>query len=164
MNPARLGQEDNRLWQFAKARGMSRRRFLQLMLLGGSAAVIAACSDVGDLGTDADGSELRPERLSAAESLPFFKDAAPFILHEDKGLEARLENMRGVITPNKFFFVRNNSVSLDLEVSELASFHRAETPSPIQCGCLMTTYSTCPAARLCRTWSAAATIGRCSIW
>ena len=117
MNPARLGQEDNRLWQFAKARGMSRRRFLQLMILGGSAAVIAACSDVGDLGLTQTAATHAGTPV-AAESMPFFKDAAPFILHEDKGLEARLENMQGVITPNKFFFVRNNSVSLDLDASD----------------------------------------------
>ena len=32
-------------------------------------------------------------------------------------MEARLENMRGLVTPNQYFFVRNNSVSLDLDAN-----------------------------------------------
>ena len=52
-----------------------------------------------------------------ASDLPWFKDPAPFIEHDGKSLEARLESMQGLITPNRLFFVRNNSVSLDLDVS-----------------------------------------------
>lgn len=88
------------------------------MLVGGSAAVIAACSDVGGAPAIMPSAGTQSEMPAASETLPFFKDVAPFILHDDKGLEARLENMRGVITPNKFFFVRNNSVSLDLDASD----------------------------------------------
>ena len=49
---------------------------------------------------------------------PWVKDPAPFTRHEDKGPEARLENLQGLITLNQHFFVRNNSVSLDLNASE----------------------------------------------
>ena len=51
----------------------------------------------------------------ASEAPLHYKDAAPFVDHGDGNLEARLENMQGVITPSRFFFVRNNSVSLDVE-------------------------------------------------
>ena len=79
--------------------------------------MIAACSEMG---APAITPSVAPqsEIPVASKPLPFFKDTAPFLLHEDKGLEARLENMQGVITPNKFFFVRNNSVSLDLDASD----------------------------------------------
>ncbi|MCY4088448.1 MAG: sulfite oxidase [Actinomycetia bacterium] len=49
---------------------------------------------------------------------PWFKDPAPFIEHDSKSLESRLENMQGLITPNRLFFVRNNSASLSLGASE----------------------------------------------
>ena len=44
-----------------------------------------------------------------------FKDPAPFIVHDEKSWGARLELMQGLLTPNRLFFVRNNSASLDLE-------------------------------------------------
>ena len=50
--------------------------------------------------------------------LPWFKDPGPFIQHDDNSLEARLENMQGLITPNHLFFVRNNATSLSLNPSE----------------------------------------------
>ncbi len=54
----------------------------------------------------------------SAVAFPFFKDSAPFHVREDKGLESRMENMQGLITPNNLFFVRNNSpASLDLDAS-----------------------------------------------
>lgn len=81
---------------------MGRRHFLRLLSLGGAAAVFAAC------GVEAPS----PERSS------WFKDTAPFVRHADgKSLEARLENMRGLITPARFFFVRNNSVTPDVDVA-----------------------------------------------
>ena len=46
-----------------------------------------------------------------------FKDAAAFIDHGGGNLEARLQDMQGLITPNRFFFVRNNSASLDLDAA-----------------------------------------------
>ena len=78
--------------------------------------MLAACGDSRD-----------PEATPAAEPITdeaatqqasaWFKDTTPFIAHDDgKSLEARLENMDALITPARFFFVRNNSVSLEVDV------------------------------------------------
>ena len=105
------------LWRLVSARGMERRQFLRLMMAGGAAAVLAACAR-GDSPGETPGSIPAPAASDTPMVSPWFKDPAPFIMHDDKGLEARLENMHGLITPNRFFFVRNNSVSLDLDVSD----------------------------------------------
>ena len=57
---------------------------------------------------------------SSASPVPraFFKDPGPFIERGEKGLESRLERMEGFITPNRLFFVRNNSRSLDLNADD----------------------------------------------
>ena len=99
-------QEQDRLWLMARDSGISRRRFLRLLSLGGAAAVLAAC--VGARPSDS------PPAPTDRESAPWFKNPEPFI-RRDASLEARLENMRGVITPNRFFFVRNNSASMDID-------------------------------------------------
>ena len=111
------GPDLERLWQLASARGMDRRRFLGLLLAGGAAAVLAACFGT-ESGTET--SPAVPLETGNGQSTfgPWFKDPTPFIRHEDKGLEARLENMDGLITPNRHFFVRNNSTSLDLDAAE----------------------------------------------
>ena len=100
------------LWKFAEARGISRRNFLRLMAVGGATAVLAACA----IPETPDATQPLPPPADSVESATpaRFKDPAPFIVHDDKSLEARLENMRGLITPNRYFFVRNNSVSLEL--------------------------------------------------
>ena len=106
------------LWAFASARGMGRRQFLRLMLAGGAAAVLAACGGMDSRFGGNDGSGAgRPAAAEAVADSPFFKDTAPFIVRDDKGLEARMEHMQGLITPNRYFFVRNNSVSLDVDAS-----------------------------------------------
>ena len=94
---------------------IGRRRFLQALAVGSASAVLAACGDSGDPETPpaavpvTDGAATR--RASA-----WFKDTTPFIVHDDgKSLEARLENMDELITPSRFFFVRNNSVSLEVD-------------------------------------------------
>ncbi|WP_419931352.1 sulfite oxidase [Candidatus Poriferisodalis sp.] len=89
---------------------MSRRRFLWLLSAGGAAAVLAACT-----GTRIPADASTSTALAVAEA-PWFKDPAPFIVHGTKGLESRLENLDGVITPHRYFFVRNNSVSLDVDL------------------------------------------------
>ena len=82
--------------------GLSRREFLRLLSLGGAAAVLAGCT-----GT--------PQRAGAAPAVlpgdpaPFFKDPSPFIRHPGGVLESRLELQHGLNTPNRLFFVRNNS-------------------------------------------------------
>ncbi len=98
-----------RLWALAERRGMDRRRFLRLLVAGGATAVLAACGADGD---DAPATEGAPEPSG------WFKDPAPFIRHADgKSLEARLELMEGLITPVSRFFVRNNSVSADVDAA-----------------------------------------------
>ena len=95
--------------------GIGRRRFLQALSGGGAAAVLAACGDSRD-------SEATPAAEPVTDAAPqqpsaWFKDSSPFIVHDDgKSLEARLENMDALITPDRFFFVRNNSVSLAVDV------------------------------------------------
>ena len=46
---------------------------------------------------------------SPEDPSPFFKDETSFIRHPDSVLESRLELQRDLITPNRLFFVRNNS-------------------------------------------------------
>ena len=115
--PAVARWDEESLWRFVSVRGMDRRQFLRLMMVGGTAAVIAACT-----GADSpiQTSESAPGQTSSNASpvSPWFKETTPFFVHDDKkSLEARLENMQGLITPNRLFFVRNNSASLDLDAS-----------------------------------------------
>ncbi len=106
------------LWEFASAHGIDRRQFLRLMLAGGAAAVLAACVGTETSSSRPDASSTLPAAEPASD-YPFFKDPAPFIMRDDKGLEARMENMQGLITPNNHFFVRNNAPSsLDLDASD----------------------------------------------
>ena len=107
----RAAADAARLWRMVKRRGMDQRRFLQLLAAGGAAAVLAACAGLG-------GRRATPAASDAGDAGAWFKDTTPFIVHDDgKSLEARLEHMEGLITPNRLFFVRNNSVSLDMDVA-----------------------------------------------
>ena len=106
------------LWEFARSRGIDRRQFLRLMLAGGATAVLAACVGMEPSSGRPQAAPTAPAAETVADS-PFFKDPAPFIVRDDKGLEARLEEMRGLITPNSHFFVRNNApASLGVEASD----------------------------------------------
>ncbi len=93
-----------------------RRRFLKRLLAGGPAAVLAACGD-SEAPTapppPTAPAPLPPPAPEPPEVAPFFKDTAPFI-ERGNSLEARLEDMPGVITPNDLFFVRNNGGSLGI--------------------------------------------------
>ena len=109
--PAEGSWDAERLWEVVSAQGMDRRQFLRLMVAGGAAAVVAACFGTEPPDYAGQGSPV-PGRVS-----PWFKDPAPFIRH-DKSLEARLENIEGLTTPNHLFFVRNNSTSIDLSASD----------------------------------------------
>ena len=114
--PESRGQDGEPLWKFAEARGISRRHFLRLMAVGGATAVLAACA----IPETPDATQpLPPPPADSLESVApaRFKDPSPFIVHDDKSMETRLENMQGLITPNRYFFVRNNSVSLDLDAN-----------------------------------------------
>ena len=102
------------LWKLAEGYGITRRRFLSLMAAGGAAAVLAAC---GVPEAQESKSPTTPTTQDATNpGAPVrFKDPTPFIVHDDRSLETRLEKVQGLITPIQYFFVRNNSVSLDLD-------------------------------------------------
>ena len=106
--------EEEGLWSLAKARGLSRRRFLQLSALGGGAAVLAACGVMPTSTPMPSPSPTLPSEVE--EARVWFKDPEPFIRHNGS-LEARLENIQGVTTPNRYFFVRNNSESVEVDVT-----------------------------------------------
>ena len=117
--PSAAEQRDDRMWELARASGISRRRYLKLLAVGGAAGVLAACSGQrlprsGD-GASATGTPITAAAGDGAAGPGYLKDPAPFIERGTAGLEARLENMPGVTTPNRLFFVRNNSRSLDLD-------------------------------------------------
>ena len=114
-SPHPRNYDGDSLWHFVSARGMDRRRFLKLMVAGGAAAVLAACGI--DVSVETSTSTPSATVSGANPFAPFFKDPAPFIERDGKGLEARLENMQGLITPNPHFFVRNNSVSIGLDAA-----------------------------------------------
>ena len=110
--PATDRPQQTQLRLLARGRGIGRRRFLQLLSAGGAAAVLSACTGVQ--------LPAAPPQAAAdaATEAPFhFKDPAPFIDHGGGSLETRLQNMQGLLTPNRLFFVRNNSASLDLDAA-----------------------------------------------
>ena len=65
------------LWEWVSARGMDRRRFLRLMMVGGATAVLAAW-----LGAEPPDEKPQPTPqpagLGPAWDSPWFKDPAPF--------------------------------------------------------------------------------------
>ena len=112
--------------RFVLPEAISRREFLRLLSLGGTAAVLAGCASASQPGgrryadaapgagrgaTEGTGAGAGARAATTVEPVPrpFFKDPAPFIRHPGGVLESRLENMSGLITPNRLFFVRNNS-------------------------------------------------------
>ena len=132
------GDVSRPLWAWAHERGMSRRRFLWLLSAGGASAVLAACTgtrvpatapaptstaaDYGGVSTAS--ASMSTSTVPASAAAHWFKDPGPFILRGTKGLEARLENMDGTITPERFFFVRNNSVSIKVDPDHWVAAHR----------------------------------------
>ena len=100
---------------------MSRREFLRLLSLGGAAAVLAGCASSVQPGgrsyADAAAGAETAATIDPAAA-PFFKDPAPFIRHPGGVLESRLGTLSGLITPNRLFFVRNNSdTATDVDAS-----------------------------------------------
>ena len=107
------------MWELAHLSGISRRRYLRLLSVGGAAAVLAACSGQRLPRSDEGAASVETALTASPDSVAgpaYFKDPTPFI-ERGHSLEARLENMQGVVTANKFFFVRNNSTSLDLDAN-----------------------------------------------
>ncbi len=101
------GSQDT-LWRLAYDCGMSRRRFLSLLVAGGAAAVLAACRDV-----------IPDHSTEGVRVTPLvFKDASPFFDHGRAGLETRMELLDDWLTPRERFFVRNNSRSVDVSARD----------------------------------------------
>ena len=113
MNEA-LSSGKEPLWEIARHR-MGRRRFLGLMAAGGAGAVLAACGVQEPPGVTPTSTPVPEDRGSNAPTI--FKNPDHFLVHDEKSWEARLENMQGLLTPSHLFFVRNNSVSLDLDAA-----------------------------------------------
>ena len=102
------GESPDALWRIAYECGMSRRRFLSLLVAGGAAAVLAACRDV-----------IPDNSTTGARVAPLvFKDTSPFFDHGRTGLEIRMELLEEWLTPRELFFVRNNSRSVDVAARE----------------------------------------------
>ena len=106
---------------FVPPAAMSRREFLRLLSLGGAAAVLAGCTSSpqpGGRGYADTAGRARPATTTEPVTSPFFKDPAPFIRHPGGVLESRLDSLSGLITPNRLFFVRNNSdTTTDIDAS-----------------------------------------------
>ena len=79
-----------------------RRHFLKLLATGSATALVAGCR----------------ETVEQDEVSTFYKDPAPFVQHGTSNLETKLEDMESFITPLEQFFVRNNDVSLDLNIQD----------------------------------------------
>ncbi len=88
-------------WRRCRNHGMSRRQFVELLSLGGCAAALAACGASPD--------------VSGEALQPWVKDPSPFIRYPTN-LETRLELIRGFITPNDLFFVRNHAPTPHIDV------------------------------------------------
>ena len=111
--PERDAEEVAQLWHFAQQRGMDRKRFLEALSDGGLTAALAVCLDFAGPNEQRADDEVTNDSLATPRH--WFKDTSSFIKHDNgRCLESRLENMCGVITPTNQFFVRNNSVSLDV--------------------------------------------------
>lgn len=110
-----------RLWRSWRRRGLDRRSFVRLLTATGAGAALAACDAGGGTESGGDGPGAAEEEgrgvgpdASAGES-GHFKDTSPFLLHGNRNLETRLENLGGFLTPNELFFVRNNSRSVAVD-------------------------------------------------
>ncbi|MCX6046325.1 MAG: sulfite oxidase [Chloroflexi bacterium] len=107
----------------APPNSVDRRRFLSLVSVGSAAAVLAVSNGATptlEAATPtpptATAQPVSPLAAATAKPSPWFKETTPFIVQGDKVLETRLENLQGFITPTEDFFVRNHSVSLDVDV------------------------------------------------
>ncbi len=110
------GTHLSQLWEYSRRHGLSRRRFVHLLVVGGSVAVLDACElaeapqrgadTTGDAIGDAGGQTPSP----SGDESPWVKDPTPFIRHPTN-LETRLSSLEGLFTPNELFFVRNHATT-----------------------------------------------------
>ena len=146
------------LGALAQDNGIERRTLLRLLGTGGVAAVLMACAET----RVSKESHRQTDRVPAASKPPpFFKNTEPFITHGEKGLESRLEDMQGFITPNRLFFVRIIPPASALTL-RLGGLQSKATPSPGHRSFLTRTFAACPVERLPPILSAQATSAPCS--
>ncbi len=102
------------LWEYGRRHGLSRRRFVQLLFAGGTAAILNACERGEESGQAVVGTGQTPD--SPGEQSPWVKDSAGFILHPTN-LETPLSRLEGLLTPNELFFVRNHATTPIIDAS-----------------------------------------------
>lgn len=105
-------QEEDALWERARAADLSRRKFLALLATGGASAVLAACAP-GALPAPAPTSPPAPAPAATPEAEPewiLVEHGGPedFYLRPPNRQETRLEAVEGLIVPNRQAFVRNH--------------------------------------------------------
>ncbi|MCI0483406.1 MAG: sulfite oxidase [candidate division NC10 bacterium] len=104
------------LWRWAKAAGMSRRRFLSLLAGGGGAAVLAGCAPAST-GAKAETTPA-PQTPAAKPQIHAKPTPSDLFIHHGTNQEMRWETMygRGYIMPNSLFFIRNHDPSPAIDV------------------------------------------------
>lgn len=97
---------------------LARRHFLHLLSVGGAAALTSAhlAARLAYAATPTP-APAAPTPVAAPTASPWFKDISSLTQQGDKVLESRLENVHGFLTPIKEFFVRNHSVSVDIDLA-----------------------------------------------
>jgi sulfane dehydrogenase subunit SoxC len=123
------GQEQvEALWARASRGGMSRRRFLSLLAVGGAGAVLAACTDDAEdeaTTTTAEGAEPtepadEDEEEAVARNIHKPIPDRFFIRHGETNAETRFEAMswQEYATPNALFFVRSHDATPEIDIDE----------------------------------------------
>lgn len=102
---------------------LARRHFLRLLSVGSAVALTGAHGAAPAVHAatptpaPATPTAAVPTPTPAPAASPWFKDISSLTQQGDKVLESRLENVHGFLTPIQEFFVRNHSVSVDIDVA-----------------------------------------------
>ena len=108
------GTSFSQLWKYSRRHGLSRRRFVCLLVAGGTASVLNACERGEGAGRAGEG--IGQASASSGADRPWIKDPTPFIL-QPTNLETPLSSLDGLLTPNELFFVRNHARTPIVDVS-----------------------------------------------